>query len=760
VSERAPSLPEDPQGIECDARFQTIERWFHALAPLPVAQREATLLAREPDAGVRDEVLRMLRCAGSDASPFDLATPPGWAALRLPRRVGDWKLVRELGSGGMGIVYEAERDDGSYESRVAIKMLPAFPAQASQDHLRFERRILASLDHPHIARLLDGGETEEGQPYLVMELVVGALLPQWMRENSPTLDARLDLFQKLVSAVAHAHQRLVVHRDIKPSNVMIRTDGQPKLLDFGVAKLLEPVDPGPGAGRSTRVFTPGYASPEQQQGRAVTTAADIFSLGILLDELLTGASPASSDGAPLQWQPVRPDAELRGVIACATAKDPAARYSNAGALYEDIERWRAGLPLRAAPDSIAYRARKFLGRHRLGVVALALASITGAVLVWRIQDERDRALLAEQQARAALSRSTAQFRFLNDFFLGVGQRDPDGTLPDGHRLLDRARDAIGRVDDVDTGAVAELELLLGNSYLHAQRWSDAAAMYDQGLARAGDRIAPLRRATELRDWARALLRLDRPIEALDRLGRAAALLPTTGVDLATLEVAVRLRITRIHALRQLADVDATADAPELVAEIESSLAFADRHLPRTHALRGSLLMEKALSMEKAQRLDELVEVRREALAVWSADPSAFAHDVAVQKLNLARALRLAGRSLAEAERLLDDVRDVFGTQFGASGLARIEFEHAALALARGEVAPASDRFERGLELLARAGMAPDSRVALLAGEIALARGDGATARSQFRRAAALATSAYQRLAAVQAEQRITLGPPR
>jgi eukaryotic-like serine/threonine-protein kinase len=236
---------------------------------------------------------------------------------RVGRRIGVYQIVEEIGHGGMGEVYQAIRADGQYDKRVAIKLVRAgWDTSSILDRFRHERQILASLDHPNIARLLDGGTTEEGVPYLVMELIEGIPIDQYCDNNNLNVTERLQLFGQVCAAVQYAHQRLVIHRDIKPSNILVTGEGVPKLLDFGIAKILDP-----SAGAETtmvRPMTPEYASPEQIRGEAITTATDVYSLGVVLYRLLAGRSPyPESTRTPIEFariiceaEPLRPSAAL------------------------------------------------------------------------------------------------------------------------------------------------------------------------------------------------------------------------------------------------------------------------------------------------------------------------------------------------------------------------------------------------------------------------------------------------------------------
>lgn len=320
-----------------------------------------------------------------------------------PPQIGPYSIVRELGRGGMGTVYLAERRDGELERRVAIKLMRR--GTGSDEHLRRrfrdERQILARLDHPNIAALIDGGVTDDGRLYFVMQYVEGLPIDRYCDEHKLSVDARLGLVVAVCAAVQHAHRHQIVHRDLKPGNILVTPDGQPKLLDFGIAKVLE-LDAGAGEHTRTgeRLLTPEYASPEQIRGELVTPASDVHALGVLLHRLLTGQRPfrrhANSahelERAILDESPTRPSdtvsspekrRRLRGdvdaIVLTALRKDPARRYADAGALATDIERHLSGIAIEARGRATAYRLRTFVNRHRRLVAATATGMVLGAV---------------------------------------------------------------------------------------------------------------------------------------------------------------------------------------------------------------------------------------------------------------------------------------------------------------------------------------------------------------------------------------------
>ena len=316
--------------------------------------------------------------------------------------MGPWEIVKEIGRGGMGTVYLARRADGVFERDVALKLVGSgLDSDAFLERFRREGQILASLAHPNIAALLDGGTTENGLPYLVMEFVDGRRIDVYCREERPPLAERLRLFVAVCSAVQHSHRNLVVHRDLKPSNVLVTRDGAPKLLDFGLARLLGPEGGAERTATEIRALTPAFASPEQIRGDAITTATDVYSLGALLYVLLTGRPPhptpeggdvAAVLNAVLTEEPQRPSAaapgakvprDLEAIILRALRKEPDARYGSVDLFARDVERYLEGRPVAARRGSATYRARKFARRHwtSLAAATLVAASLVAGLVV-------------------------------------------------------------------------------------------------------------------------------------------------------------------------------------------------------------------------------------------------------------------------------------------------------------------------------------------------------------------------------------------
>jgi tetratricopeptide (TPR) repeat protein len=490
------------------SRWARLRDLFDDLSDVAESERKARLEAlRDEDPTLATELAAMLREHDSD-DPLaleDLGPPPESGSVAPGQRIGRYRLVEMVGRGGMGQVFLAERVDGQFEQQVALKLMRgALHAGEDLDRFRAERQILAKLEHPNIARLLDGGITEDGAPYIVMELVRGRPITRYCDEQGLDIDARLELFTQACEAVQAAHRRLVVHRDLKPSNILVTDGGAVKLLDFGIAKLLEP--DGTASAPLTRtglyVLTPEYASPEQVSGEDVGTTADVYALGLLLYELLTGvkaqpveeSSPLGIFRAVCEARPERPsrraaDASAEGsdraaarggltpsrlarrlrgdldtIVEMATRKEADRRYLSVEDLADDVRRHRTSLPVRARRDTAGYHIAKFVGRHRIAVAAAAIAvlALIGGLTV---------SLTSLVQARAAEARAVAEAdasRELAGFLVGLFRAtDPEadpGAEVTARSLLDRGADDVqARLEDRPE-LRADLLLAIGRAY--------------------------------------------------------------------------------------------------------------------------------------------------------------------------------------------------------------------------------------------------------------------------------------------------------
>jgi eukaryotic-like serine/threonine-protein kinase len=449
--------------------------------------KELFALALERDPDERTSFLRQA-CAGDDSlrteiesllSSFDGAATfledcPAADLLSAQSRalagkkIGAYRVLREIGQGGMAVVYLGERDDQNYRKQVAIKMVkPGIDTEQVLDRFRNERQTLAALDHSNIVKLLDGGSSEDGSPYLVMEYVEGLPIDQYCDLHKISIDDRLRLFRQVCSAVQYAHENLVIHRDLKPGNILIAKGGVPRLLDFGIAKLLNPefFQTALVTRTNWRPMTPEYASPEQIRGRAVTTATDVYSLGVLLYELLTGHRPYRSAGQSLleierlvcETEPERPSAaiswgeettsrdgdertavtpesvsnqrglqpaelrrRLRGdldtIVMKALRKEPERRYGSVEEFSEDIERCLTGMPVRARKSTVAYRGARFLHRHKESLAAaLVVLGVVAGIAIWQVHrlSRQNAAVSKAKNAQVQARRSVAILGFKN-----------------------------------------------------------------------------------------------------------------------------------------------------------------------------------------------------------------------------------------------------------------------------------------------------------------------------------------------------------
>ena len=496
----------------------TLRELFEAALALPPAERATYLTAHCGDPTMRACVENMLAADAANVSRV-LARPYGSLLEEIGdidmessepptgSRIGSFTLLEKLGEGGSSVVFRAEREQAGVRQTVALKLLRSgLYTHEEQRNFRRERLALAQLRHPGIARLIEGDVTESGIPYIALELIDGEPITVHARGRRLDLRQRLQLFIGVCRAVEAAHRALIVHRDLKPSNVLVTGDGEVKLLDFGIAKLLDTDAVADSTRTQHHAMTPAYAAPEQFTHAAITTATDVYSLGVLLGELVTGvrrehddtSTPSSrisanvEDGilpGPLKITRRQLRGDLDNIVLKATASEPEQRYASAGAFGDDIERYLAGEPVAAHPPSSGYRARKFIARHKGGVVMTAafLLAILGAlgVALWQADLARRQTLIAREQAQRAEA--------VRDFLVGVFQQvDPDlnkGQPITAHELLDRASQQIGKgIYDraVEADAAANLATL-------ARQMGDqerAASLLKQALPAAEDPSTP------------------------------------------------------------------------------------------------------------------------------------------------------------------------------------------------------------------------------------------------------------------------------
>jgi len=502
--------------------WPAFSRRLDALLALPEGERTAAVDALPADETVLRPWLAAVLAGQTGALADGYLTAPRLAAgvdtvaaHQAGQRIGPWQLLRELGRGGMGVVWLAERADGAYTRQVALKLphrhlLENLNAAGVRQRFARERDILAGLSHPHIARFYDAGVAEEGQPWLALEAVDGLPITTWCQQQALPLAARLALFDQVADAVAHAHSRFVAHRDLKPANVLVTADGQVKLLDFGIAKLLQAGEVGdPLVDADSTVLTraqgvlatPQYAAPEQLAGGPVSVATDVYALGLMLFELLAGQPAFTSrrrdanlDEPPQPSRAANPPArrkalagDLDAIVAQALQPAPEARYASVAALADDLRRHRQHLPVRAHRLSAAARLVRFVRRHRVPVAlgsALALALVAGvAGVLWQAQEARAQARRAEA---------------VKDFLLGIfSAADPRlaGGKPNGQTtaktLLDRSAARIDHQFAIDPEL--RIELLRTAADVYRELGEDAAyeALQQRQLALVLQHYGPL-----------------------------------------------------------------------------------------------------------------------------------------------------------------------------------------------------------------------------------------------------------------------------
>jgi serine/threonine protein kinase/tetratricopeptide (TPR) repeat protein len=515
-------------------RWQQIRELLHVALEREPAERAAWLAhACEDDAALRSEVELLIASYEEDQ---DFMETPAVAAESLfadeaplsseGRLLGAYRLIREIGQGGMGTVFLAVRADDEYHKRVAIKLVRrGMDTEQILSRFRHERQILASLDHPNIAGLLDGGTTQDGLPYFVMEYIEGQPIDRFCDDHKLTTVERLQLFRTACSAVHFAHQNLIVHRDLKPSNILVTPDGTPKLLDFGIAKLLKPelyaqtIAP---TATTLRPMTPDYASPEQVKGQPITTASDIYSLGVLLYELLSGHrpyriksySPVEIERVICEQEPERPSAavgrtvnthsadgvtgrltpetvsrpreghverlrrrlqgDLDNIILMAMRKEARRRYASVEQFSEDIRRHLEGLPVIARKDTFNYRAGKFITRNKVAVaVALAFMLLSAAAIV----------VVVQQSVRAARERDKAKqvSAFLAEIFKVSDPGESRGNSVTAREILDQGAQRIDKELSGQPEVQATLMATIGEVYERLGLYDSAAPLLEKSL---------------------------------------------------------------------------------------------------------------------------------------------------------------------------------------------------------------------------------------------------------------------------------------
>ena len=709
------------------AEYARLKDLFFAALEQPAGERGTfleTACGGDPD--LHRRLLTLLEAAregdGFLEEPPILPPEPA-GGLAEGERLGPWEIVREIGGGGMGTVYEARRAEGDFARRAALKIVrPEIATGFFLRRFRMERRILAGLDHPHIARLLDAGATSAGLPYVILEFVEGQPLLEYCAARGLDVPDRLRLFLQICAAVEYAHRNLVVHRDLKPRNILVTSEGVPKLLDFGIAKLLEPeTGAGPeGTATFLRLMTPEYASPEQLRGGSITTATDIYSLGVVLYELLTARKPYRFEGAEphevarivAEQEPSRPSVRvtqagegptglpggvapgklarrLRGdldtIVLMAMRKEPERRYASVRQLSEDVVRYLEARPILARKDKVSYRAIKFVRRHRSGVAAAALAALAlGAGIV----------ITVHQKAVAEFERGRAERRFndvrrlANSFLFEIHDqiRDLPGSVPARQLLVKRALeylDSLAKERGDDPSLVRELAAAY-------QKVGDVQGNpYQPNLGDLQGALTSYRKAIDLL----VPLTHRRGAVAEDRSALASAYLTGCGLPLTLGDTAAAVTMSAQGlALRQTAVADSPGD-PKRKQDLSTGL--------RIHAFNLSIARRHA---EATDALRQQAAILRELLAKAPEDAglrgdlgqNRYVTGIALEKVGDRAAARAA---LLEAEGLQ---RSLMATNPNSATLRRNLFwsltDLANLFQESNELGPGQERYQQALEI--------------------------------------------------------------
>lgn len=671
-----------------------LRRLFDLACDLPPSQRRAALNASGADPALIAEALALLDADAatrtrSRAGVSAMIAQFNTTELHAGDLLGAWRLLREIGHGGMGAVYLAERADGHFSQQAAVKLIRGLGDANAEARFAHERQLLANLQHPQIARLLDGGATPGGAPYLVMEYVEGRALDQWCAEAQPGLDERLRIFVSICRTLQFAHQRLIVHCDLKPSNVLVREDGVPMLLDFGIAQALDRSEE--SAGNAARQFlTPRYASPEQARGEAPTIQSDVYALGALLYELASGqAPPRRADGADglattlpapsataaagLPWRK-RLGGDIDAIVARACAFEPAQRYVSALALAEDVERIGAHRAVLARKPTFAYVGSCFARRHwpAFAVAALVLALAVG--FTWRT-------MAAEKEARrqATIAERTADFLVSVFAASDTGQSDSARHDLTAREVLDTGAQRIRRELADDPATRARLLEAMGNAYRHMNLTDKAAPLLreaaDINLSPGVEQ--PVEAARNLEELANTLTNGDFPAEDALRTARESLQLrrkmfAPDSEEIANSMMVLSLALDKAGRFDEAMEVGKATlaiieklDTPTarlgpaifnlgMFAKNRGDYAQAwkyferrldmDRRQGRTHtASYAGLLNNYAQALDRGGKPEQAIEAIKEAIAVDAEVYSAESSSVANDQRELARMLIGLGR---------------------------------------------------------------------------------------------------------------------
>lgn len=749
---------------------------FDELVDLPPDARTARLAARcAGDIALRALLESMLAADGETQEPLLRITARASASLFgnppdsegiLGKQIGAWRITSVLGYGGMGAVYEVQRADSAYTQRAALKLIRAVAdSPAARERFLRERQMLAQLRHPHIATLLDGGFTPEGDPYFVMEYIDGLPLVRWCDERRLGLRQRVELFLQVLDAVGYAHRNLVVHRDLKPSNLLVDAAGRAKLLDFGVAKQLEGGD---HTRTGDRAMTFEYASPEQLQQAPITTATDIWQLGIVLHRLLSGTHPfgiTQETPLPRQLQQLEREPEpltraaaqasdeqaanrgaaspralaaatrgsLAAIVTTCLRRDPGHRYASVDALAADLTRWLEDRPIAAVPIGHAERARLWLRRNQMlaaGIVAITAILVSAtAVSTWQAREARAQARLAEQQSANA----RAAMQFLTDTLAAAAPEQALNTEVSVRVLLDTARAQLEQ-GTMESAVRQPVQRLLGHLYHSLGESRIAAELFTAGLAG----VAPQRReealaiADDFSAQAIVLTDMELGAEALAAARQAAALRRRFAAD----DVEQQLRAHQdlgngYYATRNAAA--ATDEWKHAIALVPDMPQPPVEDVISIYQSLGAVLSEQSQHASALQILDAgLGFAERQGVPAASplritllrhkGEAQVASGDAAAAEQTVREAIALQTQAVGEG-----------GVEMGAlyNALGLVQFE-------RGHFRDAAATFARSNALLSSAADSPSQQITTLANEAAVneSAGDYARARLLYDRAIA------------------------
>ena len=696
-------------------QWAAIAALFDKLHDLDADERERALRRADVDEATRDKVRRMLAALDSQpgflerpAEPAAVPEPLAYSSLSPDELVGDFRIEKLVGRGGMGEVYLAVRHGADFEQHVALKLIRP-EAAGAMAHFGNERRILAALEHPGIARLIDGGLAPDGRPYMAMEYVDGLDILSYAKEKRLGLDARLQLFREVCSAVDFAHRNLVVHRDLKPANILVTDDGHVKLLDFGIARLMEESG---SAAQTLHLLTPDYAAPEQIEGGAITMATDVYALGLLLFELLVGASPwrlrdsalpttlarrLEADPPPPSEAAVRDGPVLRrklfgdldAIVLKALRREPSARYQSASQLWNDIARHQRREPVLARGDARGYRLRRFISRHRVAVAvstAVMVPLLAGLVgVAWQAREaarERDQARLEMRRAEAVKNYLMLMFRTAGEN-AGADPLTAKQVLDESaKRLADQYRD--------QPQTRAELLETLGALYGYMHDYEGAAPLLREFLATPEAQAAPDQRAEISLQLAEVELRRGNTAEARRLLDDAQAY---WNADAGKHRVALLgSRLLQAQVERE------ESGLPTAIATLKATLAEHDRHYGRDHANTAGVLNSLAIALLHNGEIEPADAAFREA---WQAFGAAGQQASAGALLTLGNWATVAFRKndLASAEQRLRQATDLRRQLYGPSAaLAAMQANLGKIVLRAGRADEASPLLEDALAM--------------------------------------------------------------